>query len=114
MYGTELARTGELQDIACANWLWWDFLEEDSRVPLGDWTKYLEKYGSYLEQFRTEFRAAAPKLKRFGGLRAPVRDSNHTIIIMCAGRQYAALTPMLQFSDSCSRRARTLTLIGVR
>ena len=68
IYGIELARTGELKNIACANHLWWNSLEPISREPLDSWKAYEEKFGGQFDELRKELRKTAPILKRFGGM----------------------------------------------
>jgi hypothetical protein len=77
IYGIELAKTGEIADIACANAIWEQHLKDDPRQTWGDLRR---EYEPRYKLLKAEFSQVAPKLPRYGGPRfqfqtAPAREA---------------------------------------
>ncbi|MFO0660643.1 MAG: hypothetical protein U0165_12555 [Polyangiaceae bacterium] len=71
VYGIEIARTGTLTDLSCANHLW-----EQLRVhPAATWAELRRAFEPTLRELRTTFHSAAPKTPRYGGARILFQSS---------------------------------------
>ena len=67
-YGIELAECKQIKDISCVNHLWFDQLCSDQGE---SWDEYMQRYGPLLAHLKSKFKAAAPRLPRYGGFREP-------------------------------------------
>ena len=66
VYGLEVARTGAIADLRCANHLWDEQLADD---PSTTWAQFRAGYESTYKRLQEEFRESTPKRPRYGGFR---------------------------------------------